>query len=106
MADFNRKGPSQLWVMMDEHPDTILGSEFSVSMLQQNMVWGALPASYHNGGATMFFGDGHAEFKKWLLPETKQPVRFKYVRGYLPSNKDPRDLEWVRDHTTEPEALE
>jgi prepilin-type processing-associated H-X9-DG protein len=107
MGDLSRKGPSELWVMMDEHPDTILGSEFILNKaLHEAVAWGSLPGSLHNGGATMFFGDGHAEFKKWLVPDTKQPIRYKKERVFRPQNNDSRDLDWVRVHTTEIGPLE
>jgi prepilin-type N-terminal cleavage/methylation domain-containing protein/prepilin-type processing-associated H-X9-DG protein len=93
--------PSKLWIVMDEHPDSITAPEFSLALTADTVVWSSLPASYHNGGATMFFGDGHAEFKKWVLQETKQPVRFKITKGYSPPSQDRRDFDWVQSRASE-----
>jgi prepilin-type processing-associated H-X9-DG protein len=38
--------------------------------------WNMIPASYHGGGCCLSFADGHAEFKKWVVPQTRQPVRY------------------------------
>ena len=33
-------------------------------------IWQKLPASTHGNGGTLSFADGHAEFWKWIEPET------------------------------------
>ncbi|MDB6038707.1 MAG: hypothetical protein JWM99_2548, partial [Verrucomicrobiales bacterium] len=100
VSDMRGKSPSQLWVVMDVHPDTIASPQFKIWYFDE-VIWAALPATYHNGSTTMFFADGHAESKKWLSPGTIQPVRFVDSRGYVPAGKDRRDFDWVRERATE-----
>jgi prepilin-type N-terminal cleavage/methylation domain-containing protein/prepilin-type processing-associated H-X9-DG protein len=100
LDDMRGKSPSQLWVVMDVHPDTIASPQFVLWRFEPPG-WNALPASYHNGAATMFFADGHAEVKKWLSPYSRQPVRYIDFSGYFPPSGDRRDFDWVRERATE-----
>lgn len=105
MSDFQALSPSQAWVLMDEHPDSICWAFFYVWFspppTQQNR-WGSLPASYHNGGTVLLFADGRAIHKRWQVAATKQPVRYELDswRPYLMKDRDYRDWLWVREHTT------
>lgn len=100
LTDMKGKSPSSLWVIMDEHPDTIQSPRFLIWKFEE-VHYGGLPASYHNGGATMFFADGHAGYRRWLVPDTKPPVRYKKRNPYTPANQDRRDFDWIREHATE-----
>ena len=66
--------PSQTWLTLDEHPDTINDSFFINNPSAGN--WGDAPASYHNGAGGFSFADGHAEVHKWLSATSKFPVKF------------------------------
>jgi prepilin-type N-terminal cleavage/methylation domain-containing protein/prepilin-type processing-associated H-X9-DG protein len=101
LGDMRDKPLSHLWVVMDEHPDSISTPLFSLGYDPQLFIWPSLPASSHGGAATMFFADGHAEAKKWLSPETKPPVHYVYLSGIAPKDKDRRDFDWIWDHATE-----
>ena len=59
--------PSQLFVFMDEHPDTMLDSQFGnpVGMPYYWSQWWDMPADRHNQGACLSFADGHAERWRW-----------------------------------------
>lgn len=97
-ADFGR--PASTWVFLDMHPDAIRSESFT---LLPPVPWpwggsGMLPASYHNGGCTLSFADGHVEVRKWVVPETRQPVRY----GDLPVlGPDLRDHEWLAWRSSE-----
>lgn len=105
LTDLRRLGPAQAWVMIDTHPDSFYGGAFGF-LPQTNgpAYWGVLPASYHEGSCTLVFADAHAESKKWLVPQTKQPVLFT---GWDPSrmlanpSPDRRDYDWLSAHTAE-----
>ena len=68
--------PADLFVMMDEHPNSIndgyyLNNPGTYNPASDNLSavpnsWGDLPASYHNGAAGFSFVDGHSEIHKWL----------------------------------------
>jgi prepilin-type N-terminal cleavage/methylation domain-containing protein/prepilin-type processing-associated H-X9-DG protein len=57
--------PANVFVFLDEHPDTI-NDGFFMNRLEEYS-WGNLPASYHNGAASFSFADGHAEAHRWVV---------------------------------------
>jgi prepilin-type N-terminal cleavage/methylation domain-containing protein/prepilin-type processing-associated H-X9-DG protein len=60
-----KPSPSDLWVIMDENPDTINDPLMAVNMVPGgNLV--DFPAKYHAGGAGISFADGHSELHKWV----------------------------------------
>lgn len=67
-SDITRPGPSKAMVLVHEHPNTIEDGYFAVKGFQP--IWQNLPASTHGNGGTFNFADGHAEFWKWVEPET------------------------------------
>lgn len=73
-----KPGPANLWVFVDEHPDSINDGIFQViaGLTQANAEWRDLPASYHNGACGFSFADGHSEIKKWQDGRTRQPVKY------------------------------
>ncbi|MBN9693376.1 MAG: type II secretion system protein [Verrucomicrobia bacterium] len=89
-----RPGPSDVWVFLDEHPDSM--NDAGCFTPSAN-TWVDMPASFHNGAAGLAFADGHAEIKKWVDGSTKAPVKF----GGLPPNntRDTRDKRWLRERT-------
>ena len=97
-SDF--KSPANIWVLLDEHPDSINDSLFAVPMTSTNATWWDNPASYHNGAGGFSFQDGHAEIKKWQDANTIQPV---YRKSPSSGNGkwSPRDIVWLQDRTTE-----
>jgi prepilin-type N-terminal cleavage/methylation domain-containing protein/prepilin-type processing-associated H-X9-DG protein len=74
--------PSGVFVLLDEHPDSINDGYFSNGQdLSQTPGWVDLPASYHNGAGSFSFADGHSEIHRWLYRSTKQPAK-PYVLVY------------------------
>ena len=69
-----RPSPSQLFVFIDEHPDTLLDAQFGnpVGMPFYSIMWFDLPADRHNQGACLSFADGHAERWRWKVPKVFQ----------------------------------
>jgi prepilin-type N-terminal cleavage/methylation domain-containing protein/prepilin-type processing-associated H-X9-DG protein len=95
--DLSAPGPAMTWVFLDQHPDSINDPFFSVSMIKTT--WDDLPASYHNGACGFSFADGHADIKKWLDAETRQPVtKTPWNGGAHPPS--PRDYPWVQERST------
>ena len=66
MASFNKLGPSQAWVFMDENPYSI--NDPSMICDPNCPKWIDYPATYHGGAGGISFADGHAEIKKWRDP--------------------------------------
>ena len=66
--------PSQLFVFIDEHPDSMLDAQFGnpVGMPFFTPMWFDMPADRHNQGACLSFADGHVERWRWAAPKVFQ----------------------------------
>jgi prepilin-type N-terminal cleavage/methylation domain-containing protein/prepilin-type processing-associated H-X9-DG protein len=64
---------SEIFIFIEEHPDSINDGYFLNRA--SSYAWNDLPASFHNGGANLAYGDGHVEGHKWLDPSTRKPAR-------------------------------
>lgn len=89
--------PSEIFVFLDEHPDSIDDGYFLNSDGDSSPKWTDLPASYHDGGANFSFADGHAEFHRWHNASTKQPARAYGINPALPMpiTDGTEDFSWV-----------
>jgi prepilin-type N-terminal cleavage/methylation domain-containing protein/prepilin-type processing-associated H-X9-DG protein len=71
--------PSDIFVFLDEHPDSIDDGYFLDKDVQAaygyggNAEWLDLPASYHNNSAAFSFADGHASLHRWSKSKTICP---------------------------------
>jgi prepilin-type N-terminal cleavage/methylation domain-containing protein/prepilin-type processing-associated H-X9-DG protein len=100
MTDISRPAPSDLWVLMDEHTDSINDSMMATPAVQGYIV--DFPASYHNGAGGIAFADGHSEIHKWRDNRTKPPVRNipnSLTAGASPNNAD---TQWLAEHSSAP----
>ena len=70
-SEFN--SASETFVFIEEHPDSINDGYFLNRAY--NYEWNDLPASWHNGGANLAYGDGHCEPHKWVNSTTRKPGR-------------------------------
>ena len=98
--------PSNLYVTLDEHPDSINDGYFlnnpNIASFQQ---WGDLPASFHNGAGGFSFADGHSEIHKWKSYKcTVLPVRLSGGFQAFPFSSDApngsKDAEWITSRTS------
>jgi prepilin-type N-terminal cleavage/methylation domain-containing protein/prepilin-type processing-associated H-X9-DG protein len=101
-TDFAVPGPSQLYVLLDEHPDSINAGGFANMMVESPAAAKIIdyPASYHNGAAGITFADGHAEIKKWVDGRTKPPVRYTGQMTLNVQSPNNRDMIWLSERTT------
>jgi len=90
--------PVNLWVFVDEHPDSI-NDGWLTDPWPGGGAWGDLPASYHGGACGIGFADGHAEIRIWRDKGTLQPVRRANISG---DRTAPRDTQWFMERTTAP----
>jgi prepilin-type processing-associated H-X9-DG protein len=89
--------PSQIFVFLDEHPDSIDDGYFLNRAADHS--WVDLPASYHDGASAFSFADGHARMKRWVVPSTKAPSRPGAARLPLYVAKgESADFNWVTEH--------
>ncbi len=92
--------PSNYFVTLDEHPDSINDGYFLNNPTSVQSQWGDTPASYHNGAGGISWADGHSEIHKWLSSATKNtPITTtSYVTPSF--GTDTRDYQWlVMQHT-------
>jgi prepilin-type N-terminal cleavage/methylation domain-containing protein/prepilin-type processing-associated H-X9-DG protein len=98
LKDSDIPDPSSIFVFVDEHPDSINDGYF---LNTTNGQWTDLPASYHNGGGSFSFADGHTEIHHWQRASTLRPSQPNSAN--LPiflRSDDLADLNWVLQHTS------
>ncbi|NOS71875.1 MAG: prepilin-type N-terminal cleavage/methylation domain-containing protein [Verrucomicrobia bacterium] len=95
-----KPSPSDLWMVVDEHPNSINDGWMIHSMSPDS--WVDLPASYHNGACGFSFVDGHSEIHAWKDGRTKKAVvpvdddRYSALGVVAPGSID---LEWMGKHS-------
>ena len=109
--------PTELFVMLDEHPDSIDDGSFlnqeaatlkgaRSSSVARNVQWQDLPASYHNPATAFSFADGHAALHHWVNAGTVQPAMPSAVNLPIKIPNEPAnaeaDFQWVMEHTSVP----
>ena len=106
-GDMSEPGPSNLFVFLDEHPNSINDSGFAVECYPGGAKARFIdyPASYHNGAGGFAFGDGHAEIKKWVDFRTIVEASFDgstWPRVQHVSSPDNLDLAWIQERASAP----
>ncbi|MCL4178028.1 MAG: type II secretion system GspH family protein [Verrucomicrobia bacterium] len=101
-ADVIDPGPSQCYVLLDEHPDSINAGGFANMMVESS---GAarivdFPASYHNGAAGISFADGHAEIRKWVDSRTMPPPKYNNQLQLNVPSPNNIDMIWLSERTS------
>jgi len=97
-SDIKAPSPSDLWVISDEHPDSINDAWLNSAMILTNQ-WDDLPGSFHNRAGVFNFADGHAALHPWRSSKTCAPVI--YTRPTIVDPGSP-DIQWMLTHTTVP----
>jgi len=105
-----RRGPTELLVLLDEHPDSINDAYWIATLSGYGGLYGwcDLPATYHNGAAGFAFLDGHSQVKRWtgtLRSGDWTRVTYTDRHGGQFSCKTPadkNDIDWVKNHQGEP----
>lgn len=105
-------GPSELWVLLDEHPNSINDAAFAVIMPPNPLTTYFLdvPAKYHDDACAMGFADGHSIIHHWLKPSAIPPVVWAADSPEAPhigapdqwSVPNDPDVLWLAQHTTAP----
>ena len=100
--------PSQCWVFVDEHPDSINDAAFANACTGADAPNTAqiidTPANFHNGACGFSFSDGHAEIHKWIGSTLKNARVFYGKGGTVPANIPAKDswvdVRWMAENTT------
>lgn len=97
------RNPSGIYLLIDEHADTITTPWIPTNPDPMGTKWDYLPASYHSGAGVFSFADGHSESHKWLLGSTKKPVTYGSDQANItfPAGSNP-DYAWVAQRSSVP----
>ena len=113
-SHFLNPSPAEVWVFVDEHPDSIndagffnpTGAGANRNPTEANLSWVDTPANYHNGAAGFAMADGHSEIHPWKGRVrgaklcTFQPVATGAVGTVqLGAGNEVRDKRWMWQHT-------
>ncbi len=98
-TDVLRPTPANLWVFVDEHPDSINDGAFFNA--QRNLEWIDQPSNQHNGACGFAFADGHSEIHKWRASVLKLKLTFQDLSRQAVSAQDD-DFRWTIERTSHP----
>jgi len=71
--------PSRLFVLLDEHPDSINDGFMQTDPTPTPSAFADLPASYHGGACGIAYADGHSEIHMWRSKAcTIRPVTYQW----------------------------
>jgi prepilin-type N-terminal cleavage/methylation domain-containing protein/prepilin-type processing-associated H-X9-DG protein len=106
LTDFVKRSPADIFTFIDEHPDTV-GDTALGTFYPPEKTWLSLPAWLHSRGATFSFGDGHAEYKRWKVESTRQPVLYRSFNTERQSEQyasggGREDIDWFHARMSEP----
>ncbi|MCP5516872.1 MAG: prepilin-type N-terminal cleavage/methylation domain-containing protein [Verrucomicrobiales bacterium] len=101
--------PTQTFVFVDEHPDSINDAAFANACTGAEAQATAqiidFPANYHNGACGFSFADGHSAIKKWVGGKLRNAPLY-YGKGTLalnvPAGDSWVDVLWMKENTTVP----
>lgn len=97
--------PSDLWVLLDENPDSIDDAGFLFAMPipgnGASTIWLNCPAKTHGNACCFAFADGHAEIHKWLHPDAILTTTYTHYVGTTPTQvPNDQDIFWMGYHTS------
>ena len=104
-TDPKKRSPTELLVLLDEHPDSINDGYYIATLSGYGGLYGwcDVPATFHNGACGFAFLDGHSQVKRWigkLRSGEWQNVTYRDRHaGVLVCVTDPdkNDIDWVKD---------
>jgi prepilin-type processing-associated H-X9-DG protein len=97
ISDLQKPVPSELFVFVDEHPDSI-NDGWLINDPTTPEKWVDLPASCHNKACAISYADGHAAMHKWRDGSTFVPVKKQQYNGFNAGGGG--DLLWMIQHST------
>lgn len=108
MQDITAPSPSGLWLLAEQHPDSINDGRFVVDCQNRDATarWIDFPANFHNRAGVVSFTDGHAEMHRWVDSRTLQPnlycgcLSHYAADGYHVSASGSVDLSWLQERTS------
>ena len=106
LAEIRRPPPSDLFVFIDEHADTLHDAHFgnppvgSAFFSAYQGRWSDMPADRHSQGCNVSFADGHVERWAWKVPKIFQSL------GQIPSESEGPDYARIQKAMVQPSDLQ
>ncbi|MBI2925012.1 MAG: prepilin-type N-terminal cleavage/methylation domain-containing protein [Verrucomicrobia bacterium] len=93
--------PVNLWLMIDEHPDSINDGGFAVQMpaTESATTWIDYPSNTHNNACGISFCDGHSEIRKWVNAQAIPRVTYKGLGASRQVQRN-ADILWIAKRTS------
>ncbi len=104
LSDFQKPGPANSIVLLEEREDSINDGFFVIDMsdypniAKTRMV--DFPAAYHGKAAGFSFADGHSEIHKWRDPRTVPALKKGQTIQYGEAQPNNPDIFWLQDNST------
>jgi len=102
-SDMVAPAPVDLWVFIDEHPDSVNDAAMAVKMFPPwpATIWQDGPSTTHAGACGFSFADGHSEIKKWKDGRTVA-MKPTYTRSFPFGIRQLSngDIQWIQGKTT------
>jgi prepilin-type N-terminal cleavage/methylation domain-containing protein/prepilin-type processing-associated H-X9-DG protein len=108
-SQMTRPSPANLWLLLDEHPDSINDGAFAVQMTtisDESATWIDHASCLHGGGCGFSFCDGHAVIHHWRDPKWKTDLRYpplfqnNFGQNSVSGLVGTVDLRWIGEHTS------
>jgi prepilin-type N-terminal cleavage/methylation domain-containing protein/prepilin-type processing-associated H-X9-DG protein len=98
-SDLIQPGPSESWVFIDEHPDSIDDTILYTDAGATNGTgqFTELPSGEHGGACGVAFADGHSEIHRWKTSVTLAKVTYENKQRVAVTLND--DLTWLARRT-------
>ena len=104
ITDLGKPGPANLWLFIDEHPDSQNAGGFANSMVETATGTDArivdFPASFHGQAGGVGFADGHAEIHKWVDARTRPAVHYNNALQLNVPSSGNKDMIWLAQVTS------
>jgi prepilin-type N-terminal cleavage/methylation domain-containing protein len=102
-ADLSHPSPSALWLLLDEHPDSINDGGFGVTIPTSfaATAWVDHPAKWHADSCGFSFVDGHSEMHHWRNPNLiANPTYSPNTQWNVGSEANNVDIAWIAYRTS------
>ncbi len=97
-------GAANLWLLVDEHPDSQNAGGFGNIMVESPSGSDAriidFPASSHGGAGGVGYADGHAEIRKWADARTRPAVKYNNSLQLNVPSAGNLDMIWLSARTS------
>jgi prepilin-type N-terminal cleavage/methylation domain-containing protein/prepilin-type processing-associated H-X9-DG protein len=102
LSDITRPSPSDLWILIDEHPGSINDGGLGVDCANTNAAARLIdyPAGSHNKGSTISFADGHTEIHRWKDSRTMPAFQDRVLLSLVVSSPNNPDVAWLQQRTS------